>query len=194
MPTGEPASSPLGFKRRQAFCHEGQEDSAEAAGARGWPSLAQDPGLHGVSVESQSFGQQVAGEDGSPESGVLASGPGPHSGKSLSFAESRISVRWSEISRHSHKLRAQVLCRVMAAQAQISAHGDSGLPALPDISTGGAASKGVRGPFPLPVPDVHSAHWQGHLFLEIPLIPRGNLHGVGLGDGVSAVPSPAGTG
>jgi len=25
----------LGFRRRQAFCHEGQEDSAEAAGARG---------------------------------------------------------------------------------------------------------------------------------------------------------------
>ena len=36
MPTGEPASSPLGFRRRQAFCHEGQEDSAEAARARGW--------------------------------------------------------------------------------------------------------------------------------------------------------------
>lgn len=25
----------MGFRRRQAFCHEGQEDTAEAAGARG---------------------------------------------------------------------------------------------------------------------------------------------------------------
>ena len=25
----------LGFRQRQAFCHEGQEDTAEAAGARG---------------------------------------------------------------------------------------------------------------------------------------------------------------